>query len=714
MKQLSFNLDCLPGVFIVATLFFGLVGNGYGQTNDDQPPARSVFEIPAMKAEHTRLRLLAQQAVVAQNYSTAIRYFESAIKLFPEESTNYYLLASCQAQVGDTDAALASLELAIETGFNDVANIKSNQFLRVLRDTPGYAELIRRAPKAKIQLNPLFTKEARKSKIVNRQAWVEEANTQYSLDTGTFETFFQFVGSARLEGPPATRGNSPAAKQVQEWFFRGLGAGLKNHLYDNHDGGHSPIQIADFPQLNRIMYGPDAKLRKLDHGLQTLFLYNMVTVGNASEAMTSNIYWRSLPRLAYTSPAHANVLYQQYRRNQLYVYPEHNDHDPQHGDVFPANTPYVLISQGSSGSDKSLVEAALLTLAAFQPKTKRVLVDNGALMPTVQMIFRRTNQNVESFRDYLTGKAHPTAFDPKSIDVMRMIELANEIKPDKVPPVVQLAVTEEDTTRLGIDYFDDAPRTRLFDTPAAIARLHKTTRQQYRMVVSAKKSYDINGRPLTFHWRVLRGAPESVQIKPLNAERTLVEILLRHQRATPIGAGNELTSSRIDIGAFAHNGTYYSAPAFVTIYSPRNEVREYNSDGTIDRIEYLSFEKQYEDPLHTTPRQWTDEYEYDQTGKLVGWIRTSNGTMEQFTADGALVTKNDELGRPAESQTILYRRAIDPKTKLPQLRQILGPERRFHQYDSPEDLIGRIAKRSPAVGNPIQPKPKQPDRSIND
>ena len=56
-------------------------------------------------------------------------------------------------------------------------------------------------------------------------------------------------------------------------------------------------------------------------------------------------------------------LYRQYRGGQLYVYPEHRDHDPGHngqggyGDLFPTNSPCVVISQGSSGSDRAFVRA---------------------------------------------------------------------------------------------------------------------------------------------------------------------------------------------------------------------------------------------------------------------------------------------------------------------------------------------------------------------
>jgi len=74
-------------------------------------------------------------------------------------------------------------------------------------------------------------------------------------------------------------------------------------------------------------------------------------------------------------------------------YPEHRDHDVGlngdgggYGDVYPTNTPYLIASQGSSGSDQPFMRAIPFTLAAFRPEVKKKLVETGLLMPTIQMI----------------------------------------------------------------------------------------------------------------------------------------------------------------------------------------------------------------------------------------------------------------------------------------------------------------------------------------
>src|SRR5436305_7448978 len=95
----------------------------------------------------------------------------------------------------------------------------------------------------------------------------------------------------------------------------------------------------------------------------------------------------------YTHQRGLPLLYEHYTHNNIYIYPEHRDHDPGHngrgdgfGDTYPTNTPYLITSQGSSGSDQPFLHAIPFTLAAFRPAVKKRLVESGLLMPTLQMI----------------------------------------------------------------------------------------------------------------------------------------------------------------------------------------------------------------------------------------------------------------------------------------------------------------------------------------
>jgi len=386
--------------------------------------------------------------------------------------------------------------------------------------------------------------------------------------------------------------HSEIAKLLRTWYKEGTAAGNTGDFYDNRDRGHSQLDTNRFPQLDKSEYTEEQRQKRLDWALQLHLFFNHVTFGNSSTA-SGDPKWGSNPRHAQLSARAMEILYLQYTRNHVYMYPEHRDHDPGHngrgggyGDLFPANTPYVIISQGSSGSDQPFMNAVPYTLAAFRPEVKKLLTETGTLMPTLQMIFRSTNKGIEKPEDYLTGKAHPTVFEGGNVDALKMVKMAHEIERDKVPPMVLLAVQEEDFGKPGIDYFEGGERERLFDTPCSIARIVRSVRQVRRMVVTAKSSFDPNKRPLTYKWAVLRGDPDRIQIKPLDKEGATVEIKVACHERRPIWPGSPMESNRVDIGAFVHNGAYYSAPAFISLSYLDDEARTYALDGRILEMAY--------------------------------------------------------------------------------------------------------------------------------
>jgi hypothetical protein len=395
--------------------------------------------------------------------------------------------------------------------------------------------------------------------------------------------------------------------------------------------------------------------------------------------MTSGPYWRSQARNALTRPRGGGLLYLQYLANHLYVYPEHRDHDPRvegqgHGDVFPANTPYMIVSQGSSGSDRAFLSAVGATLAAFRPEVKLKLAGSGTLMAAVQMIFRSSNQMVEAREDYLTGAAHPTVFDGGRIQVEKMVKLAHEMTPDGLPPMVQLRVIEEDQPVVGRDYFDVGPREHLLDTPCAIARIVKSTRYDRRMVVSAEASKDLNGNPLTYHWVMLRGDAERIRINPLDGGGSRAELIVPYHERRPIAPDSKMESDRVDIGVFVDNGQYYSAPAFICFYYPANEKRVYDDRHRISVVDYTdpAVKGNYVDPMLDFRKDWRDEYHYADDGSLLGWTRTRGEERQEFTADGELILESDDAGKPFRTTAVRYV-AERGQGGAMTLKQVAGP-----------------------------------------
>lgn len=434
--------------------------------------------------------------------------------------------------------------------------------------------------------------------------------------------------------------DGPGYNLLRRLVAEGKAAGNHGDLYENRDRGHSELPAANHPQLARIRYDSAARKARMDYGLSGPFVFDAPLIGNSSTALKTGLYWRSLPRLALTTDAGRGVWphYQNYLAGQIHVYPEHRDHDPETGDVLPANTPYMLISQGSSGSDRAHLQALAMIFAALRPDTKAFLRAKGLLAPTVQMVYRRARAPVRSRGAYFSGIAHPTAFSADDINLAHMVRLANSLTPDAVPPMVRLKVEEETMAREGVDFFGEGLSERLFDTPSAIARIWRSTVHRREMIVSAEATEDPNGHPLRFIWAVLRGDPERVRIEPLDPEGRRARIEIEWQNPRPVPGNPAIISSRIDIGVFAHNGRADSAPAFLTILLPWHESRDYGQgpDGTL-RIESLDrgiAPGRYADPVLFPRADWRDVYRYAEDGALLGWDRHTPNGIIRFTPTG--------------------------------------------------------------------------------
>lgn len=398
-------------------------------------------------------------------------------------------------------------------------------------------------------------------------------------------------GDAPAATQPITTARGPVGDLLRKWWAEGTAAGNIGDYYDNRDREHSGLNMAPYPQLSKVTYTKEQLDRRADWAAQHVILPH-VTFGNSSTSATV-LQGGSNVRRYYTSTRGLQFLFTQYVRNNLYIYPEHRDHDPGHngpdgyGDLFPTNTPYLICSQGSSGSDQPFMRAMPFVLAAFRPEVKKKLVETGLLMPTVQMIFRSCNKHLSRPEEYFTGKAHPTVFEGAWVDDLKMVQMAHEITLQTIPPFAQMRVVEEDTAVNGRDFFEPAGATEKHaDTPAVVARIWRSVEGRRRMVVSAEASFDINKRPLTWRWAVLRGDPSRITITAKNPEASIVEIVLRYHERRPVAEGSPLESNRVDIGLFVNNGAYWSPPAFLTFFGIDSECRTYASDGRAVEVGY--------------------------------------------------------------------------------------------------------------------------------
>jgi YD repeat-containing protein len=448
---------------------------------------------------------------------------------------------------------------------------------------------------------------------------------------------------------------SPAGRRLARLVARGAAAGLLGDVYDNRDRGHSRMRPDHHPALTFSVYGAAARRERLDYGLPDRFVFDAPTLGNSSTAVTSGPLRRSLPRLAMTRRDGMAALRRLYHANAIYVFPEHRDHDPERGDLFPANTPYCLITQGSSGSDQPMLKALAQALAALPPDSKAHLRARGLIAPALQILLRQALAEIRGI-PYLDGAAHPTAFDMKSVATEplaeRLIDLAQAMRPTDVPALTQIVVESETAVGPPPEPFASLAAERLLDTPEAVARIAigPAVLRRYRLRAVLNES---DGRPGRIVWRVLRGA--GVRLTPLATDGAAVEITAPWQEPTPVPGGGRLTSTRIDVAAFAETVAGLGPPSFFSVFFPRDRVVKTGPDGRLLSIDHRRpKDGPYVDPALFPHRDWRDTLQYDTQGRLLGWTRLRDGVETEHDRLGGQILSRDEQGRARLSRVIEY------------------------------------------------------------
>ena len=561
-------------------------------TKAEAEPDLSVFDLPAKFARINAHMQQVRAAMATNKLDVAERAANEAVETMEGVPETLVQLAAVQANRGRLDEAFNNLEKAVDAGLNK-ASVFSQPVFTKLATMDGWAELQKRSSTAAPDPTRIWLRKAKAIESDTRNiGMITEANTMW-VPAGNVLLSFLTVPEKNAE-KPISQQKGPVGDQLRQWGEEGTAAGNHGDLYDNHDRGHSNIRGSNFPQLTRLKYSKAAKARNLDNGAQVNMLFSGVVVGNSSTSITSRSVWRSQPRLIASANLTANQAFNQYANNHIYFYPEHRDYDVGHngkgggyGDVYFANLPFLIVSQGSSYTDKPFIGAVLSTLAAFRPDVKKKLVKTKHLMPTVHMIFRRCNRGIATDEAYLSGAAHPPVFDSKKLDALKMVRMAHSMEVDHLPPMCRLRVMKE-SKPVGTQQSE-----RIFNTPGAISRIHRTTDETRTMIVDAGNSKDANREPLKYVWNVLQGDPDKIQIKKLTDDGRQVQITVAWHARRPIARGSQMETNRVDIGCFVTNGTWYSPPAIVSTYFPDNEVRQYRSGKLTSR----RFNSNYADPI---------------------------------------------------------------------------------------------------------------------
>lgn len=361
----------------------------------------------------------------------------------------------------------------------------------------------------------------------------------------------------------------PFCQFLQLRWTAGAAAGHLEDFYFNQDSRHSLFNIAAYSKQLRPMpngwFAGGAPPSK------------RVIVGNASSFVMGES-GGNLDRVGAFAQMGFDSKVRQMRENSINWYPAHTDmHGPY--ELFHYNGIFSNNTIGSSGSDLPEVERTFIAMAALRPDVKARLMEEGYLLPVVQMLMRRSRVNSDA--EYFTGAAHAMGmFQPPAESreqrLLDMAQRANAMTMENIPPIAQITVVQED--------FRSADRETMSTNPWGIHRIWRRDEMVREVVLSAESSFAFNQRPVTFRWEVLRGG-HAVKIQPLDPQNKRVKVTFTwHSYFTPEfvqPGGYTHKSIHVDVGLFASNGDYVSAPAMYTVATLSNETRRYDNTGKL-------------------------------------------------------------------------------------------------------------------------------------
>ncbi len=331
----------------------------------------------------------------------------------------------------------------------------------------------------------------------------------------------------------------------------GQAAGYGGLAYHDMDNGHAVAGTGG-------MTGLETKINQAYVGTDPWHSdAARIVIANQSQAYNFADGWMSMPR-----NGNLTQITNLWEQSKLFVWPEHRDHGRQ--DYYAWQTPALVLSQGSSGSELDEVLKLLHILAAMPSAVRTTLHQERLLMPTLAMLHRRAR--VTTDLDYLTPAPHASAL--ADADVARDgIALAASLRAGELPPLVGLTLEQTSIppawAALGFRQIESSKVAMTWSATTAPAT---APGEQWRAIVDlAPASRDLGGRRLYFFARVMRGDPAHVTVTQLDGSRFEIAADWPAEHTARVN-GHDRGSRRATIGFVAHNGLWMSAPAFVSVF----------------------------------------------------------------------------------------------------------------------------------------------------
>jgi len=448
--------------------------------------------------------------------------------------------------------------------------------------------------------------------------------------------------------------NNTTCDRLKDLFAVGMAAGNLNDWYENRDSNHSLVNIVAHPQVRRLA----------NEGYAVSFAKyaDKNVIGNAS--LGSGGQWNMIRNSHNYQTFLVQKFYEQYRDNDHFWYPGVYDFkkgSPEDFDERYSMSTYESSSLGKSGSDRNKVHKFFYAMAALRPGVKKILEDNGMLIPTIQMVFRRTR--VDTDQEYLSSQiAHASAFDDagSSLD---LVNLANSIQPSNIPPLIDISVERDDfiSSKNQNRLFYQNKTEHLYTTKGSVARVYRELgAREKKMVIDLSGSLDLNNRTLTFETKIIRGNSSHIIINKLNASGSKVEIIFKPKAVGLLGV-EQRTSNLFVVGVFANNGVFYSAPGFITV---QNETSLEQLDWTaVDNKLEITRSTRGVNNVTAAPIWNGEVFYYDSQGDLDYFERLQSGSSHIFNKYGLRVIVGSPNPTVNETNYIEYTKYSRQKVK---------------------------------------------------
>lgn len=480
----------------------------------------SIWDYPARFPEHDRLRRQFTVALREGDTATMEETCRKGVKLLPDDPTWHYNLACSLAYFAKRqEEAFDELEKAIDCGFRDADEIAKDADLKRLVKFPRYAQLIEYAREMRTRpllLGPLATVPA--TGVAGQPIALGEQNLNWDFDVGCFV--------AQLKLAAASAG------------------GNTGDLYMNRDGGHSVLNATNYPGLTVVSLDRDGRARQMDLNAPNI-LFPYPVFGNSSRAFLGSPLWRSIPRALLTmESARLGCMAKLYLSNQTWVFPSNADTPPvgTNGDVFASLAPYWITTAGRSYSDLPYLRAALEASRALKPNVKAEIVRRSLLAPTIQTLIRKSFVGVTNETDYLTFRAHPTAFPPNGVQVRRLAAAAAALTVEAIPPLAVISVKAEPIAE------KTAWPELTYGTAFAWAYVLRAEAETRVFTITAKGAQE-------FAFVQTHGAGADVKIARLTP--SVAQVTIDRRGLSP--------TNRVDITVVGRNpGTGWGAPSYVS------------------------------------------------------------------------------------------------------------------------------------------------------